>query len=444
MNTPICEFVEAYRKRNAVRMHMPGHKGSEVLGVESLDITEIDGADVLYDAKGIIRKSENNASRLFDSVRTVYSAEGSSLCIRAMVYLAVLYAREQGKRPLLFAARNVHKTFLTAAALLDADVEFFSAHGQSLLSCTLDIDRLEQQMLQKKPVALYVTSPDYLGSIAPIEELSALCHRHGVLLMVDNAHGAYLKFTTPSMHPLDRGADVCCDSAHKTLPVLTGGAYLHFSATAPRCFLEHAETAMSMFASTSPSYLILQSLDKANQILADGFDKRVGELSREVAGMKERLKQKGYVFFGDEPLKLCLLAKEYGYSGHQLARHLDGQNIVCEFCDRDHVVLMLSYNTTEQDLQLLEEALLLLPQKERIEEKPPVPKEGERVLSLRQAMLSSIERVKVTEAGGRVLATPTVQCPPAIPIALCGERIDEGALECFRYYEIEYCDVVKE
>ncbi len=104
MNTPICDFVEEYRKRGAVRLHMPGHKGSNVLGVESLDITEIDGADVLYDAKGIIRKSENNASRLFDSVRTVYSAEGSSLCIRAMVYLASLHAKEQGRRPLLFAA----------------------------------------------------------------------------------------------------------------------------------------------------------------------------------------------------------------------------------------------------------------------------------------------------------------------------------------------------
>lgn len=444
MDTPICEFAERYCKREAVRLHMPGHKGHGTLGVEAMDITEIDGADVLYDAKGIIRSSEDNAARLFGAARTVYSTEGSSLCIRAMTALAVLYAKERGARPLIFAARNAHKTFLTAAALLDAEVEFLGVRSENALSCTLPTEQLEEELRQKRPVALYVTSPDYLGNMAPLEELSALCHRYGVLLLVDNAHGAYLKWLSPSLHPLDRGADICCDSAHKTLPVLTGGAYLHFSATAPHSLVQQAETVLSWFASTSPSYLLLQSLDRANLVLAQDFGRRISALCRQTAALKARLEQRGYVFLGAEPLKLCLAAKEYGYTGAQMAAYLDEQNIVCEFADPDYVVLMLSCNVEEDALLQLERALERLPRRPRIAERPPVPEVGERVLSLRQAMFSPMERIRTQDALGRVLATPTVQCPPAVSVAMCGERLGARALECFRYYGTEYCDVVKE
>ena len=121
MDTPICEFVRKYAESDTIRLHMPGHKGKNLLGVEHLDITEIDGADSLYEASGIIQKSEENASRLF-GCPTFYSTEGSSQCIRAMLYLALVWAKERGKPPVIAAGRNAHKTFLTGAALLDFDV----------------------------------------------------------------------------------------------------------------------------------------------------------------------------------------------------------------------------------------------------------------------------------------------------------------------------------
>ena len=117
MNTPICDFARRYADSGALRLHMPGHKGAPLLGPEPYDLTEIDGADSLYEASGIIRESEENASSLFGCT-TLYSTEGSSLCIRAMLYLTVIYARQKGQRPLIAAGRNAHKAFVSAAALL--------------------------------------------------------------------------------------------------------------------------------------------------------------------------------------------------------------------------------------------------------------------------------------------------------------------------------------
>ena len=121
MQTPICDFVRRYAGSGALRLHMPGHKGCGPLGVEQYDITEIGGADSLYEASGIIRRSEQNAGALFGA-ETFYSTEGSSLCIRAMLYLTALFAGQAAKRVKVAAGRNAHRSFLTACALLDLDV----------------------------------------------------------------------------------------------------------------------------------------------------------------------------------------------------------------------------------------------------------------------------------------------------------------------------------
>ena len=229
MNTPIFDFVRANAIKNPVRFHMPGHKGNRFLGVESWDITEIAGADELYVAEGIIGESERNAASLFGSGKTLYSTEGSSQCIRAMLYLAAIAAKSEGRKTVL-AARNAHKTFLYALALCDLDVAWLTPEDSgSLCSCPLTARDVEAALesAEAAPIAVYITTPDYLGGLLPVREIAGVCRRYGVPLLVDNAHGAYLKFLPESLHPMDAGADLCCDSAHKTLPVLSGGAYLH-------------------------------------------------------------------------------------------------------------------------------------------------------------------------------------------------------------------------
>ena len=114
-------------------------------------------------------------------------------------------------------------------------------------------ETLEKALSGSRPAAVYVTSPDYLGGQCDIAALAETAHRHNVPLLVDNAHGAYLHFLTPPQHPLDLGADLCCDSAHKTLPVLTGGAYLQIGPQAPPDFTANGRQALALFGSTSPT-----------------------------------------------------------------------------------------------------------------------------------------------------------------------------------------------
>ncbi len=445
MDTPICDFVRQYAASGALRLHMPGHKGQPFLGAEALDVTEIDGADVLYQADGIIKRSEENAAALFGAARTLYSAEGSSLSIRAMLYLALLYGRARGKRPLIAAGRNAHKVFITAAALLDLDVAWiFPEHQESVLSCEITPDALDRYLsaMEESPVAVYLTSPDYLGHMADVGPLAEVCRRHGVLLLVDNAHGAYLNFLPESRHPIALGADACCDSAHKTLPVLTGGGYLHISKAAPALFREQAETAMSLFASTSPSYLILQSLDNANRYLSEGYGERLAAFCAEAGALKDRLTAAGYTLVGAEPLKVTIAAKPYGYTGTELARQLLARSIVCEFHDPDHVVLMLTPELGTDALARLEAALLSIRARPAITERTPLPGKPVRKLSPRAALFAVSRELDVRECRGKVLASAAVSCPPAVPIVACGEVIDEAAIRLFQYYGIRVCRVV--
>ena len=141
MNTPICDFVNDFIKAKPHRLHMPGHKGKSFLDFEKYDITEIDGADSLYEADGIIKESEKNASALFDAV-TFYSTEGSSQCIKAMLHLVCM---EKKTKPLIWAGRNVHKSFLSSAVLTDFEIKWlYPENDASYLSCRIDGERLRK------------------------------------------------------------------------------------------------------------------------------------------------------------------------------------------------------------------------------------------------------------------------------------------------------------
>ena len=443
METPISDFVQSYAAANMVRFHMPGHKGIPALGSEPLDITEIQGADALYEAGGIISQSESHAAELFGSRRTCYSTEGSSQCIKAMLYLA-LTCRSAGSLPVVVAARNVHKAFVYGAALLDLDIVWlWPEETSSLCSCTVSLKQLDKTLaeLPAPPAAVYLTSPDYLGGMADLRAMAEICHRHGTVLAVDNAHGAYLHFLPQPCHPLDLGADLCCDSAHKTLPVLTGGAYLHIGKQAPVTMAEQAKHALEFFGSTSPSYLTLASLDRCNSMLSEGGRERLKNTAAELEAVRERLRAAGWQLETSDPLRLTLRVPD-GLTGTALADRLRQEAIECEYADEEYLVLMATPENTSDDYARLSAALGINERPAALVHPLPLAK-SEQVCSIRKALMSPCERIPVEQALGRICGAPTVSCPPAIPIVISGERIGKAAMALFARYGVDTVAVLR-
>ncbi|MBR5269839.1 MAG: amino acid decarboxylase, partial [Anaerotignum sp.] len=334
-----------------------------------MDITEIRGADELYAAEGIIAESEANAGSLFGFGKTVYGTEGSSQCIRAMLFLALQGAERTGERPIVLTARNAHKAFLYSCALMDLDVEWLMpAEGVSLCTCPITAEQVEEKLMEmaQKPFAVYITAPDYLGYSPDIKAIAAVCKKAGIPLLVDHAHGAYLKFLNPSRHVIDLGAAMCCDSAHKTLPVLTGGAYLHLSEEWAEKAGGQVKKAMEIFGSTSPSYLILQSLDKCNEYLSDGYPEKLAAVVEKLDAVKTFLRKQGWEIMDGDPLKLTIITGSMGYTGMEAAEVLRKNGVECEFADLDAVVLMATPENTDRDFEKVISALSSLPRKDAI------------------------------------------------------------------------------
>lgn len=472
MTTPIVDFVRSYAQSGTARLHMPGHKGQSLLGFEPLDITEICGADELYAPEGIIAESEANATRLFGTAHSYYSTEGSSQCIRAMLFLALQGAPQSGKRPVLLAARNAHKALLYAAALLDFDIRWLWPSAQAegaLCSCPVTAEALTgalHAMAQQgnTPFGVYVTSPDYLGGVQELPALAAVCRAQGVPLLVDNAHGAYLRFLPQNCHPIAQGAAMCCDSAHKTLPVVTGGAYLHLGENAPVQEEAAVRGALALFGSTSPSYLILQSLDACNRQLTESYPAGLQRCCARLAALRGELNAAAQAAGcpvplaldgpGREPLKLTLDAAALGMTGTALADALRGGQLECEYADPRYVVLMFTPCNPPQDyarlrivlrqcLHGLPAAGRLLQPEELAGEFMALAQQARAHCTIRQAVFAPQERIPVQQALGRICAMPTVSCPPAIPIAVSGEEITPAALELMQRYGVTEVSVLR-
>lgn len=442
MKTPIVSFLKSYQEKSPVRMHMPGHKGAGILGFEGMDLTEIYGADELFAAEGIIKESEQNASSLF-GCPTYYSTQGSTLCIQTMCTILCQDAKSKGKKPKILAGRNAHRSFIHAAALLDFEIEWLYGNSD-YLSCKIHAEDLEKAIIESLPTAVYLTNPDYLGNLLDIQSLASVCKKHNVLLAIDNAHGAYLRFLEPSLHPIDLGADLCCGSAHKTLPVLTGGAYLHLSDSLNQVWKNDVKHFMEYFSSTSPSYLIMASLDATNEVLDTTFKKSLSECIQRVDGLKNTLTQHGYTILFGEPMKITISTKEFGYTGNEIANLLMECDIYPEFYDSDYIVLMPSPYNTKDDLKRLETCLCGIDRKPILINKPPKLEQSKKAMNVRQALFSSSITLDVSKSLGQVCSSVTVSCPPAIIPVIPGEVISESSIEVMKYYGIETVRVVKE
>ena len=441
MTTPIYDFVKKYAESTNVRLHMPGHKGRGAQGTfletaSPMDITEIAGADSLFEADGIIAESEANAAQLYGTEKTLFSAGGSTLCIQAMLALM----KQEGRRAV--AVRNAHRAFLAACVLLDIEIEWsYPYYTNSIISAGVSVAEIEKTLsAQNAPCFVYITSPDYFGRMSDIRAISELCGKYNAPLLVDNAHGAHLAFMPENLHPIALGADMCCDSAHKMLPALTGAAYLHIGNAA---YSERAKGAMSLFASTSPSYLIMESLDLCNVYLSDRIRDDLKRVTERICALKSKF-ESIFTFCDGEPLHLTIYTIYNGIYGNDFADILRSYGIECEYADREAVVLLFSPLSDDEDFERLENALKSIRQlKIRLESEPIVFPRLECCMNMREAALCAYEEIPVEAAEGRICAAVKVPCPPAVPIAVSGERITAECINIYKRYGILSVNVVK-
>lgn len=441
MNTPIYNFIKKYDKNNILRCHMPGHKGRyNVRETEMLcrfDITEISGADSLFEAEGIILESEKSMSRLYNTAATLYSAGGSTLCIQGMLGAM----RDDGRR--IIAVRNVHRAFLNSAALLGLEVEWVMPNYKNgILSGEIPLEAIENKLKSGGKACVYVTSPDYTGRMADIGAISEICRKYGALLIVDNAHGAHLHFLPKSLHPIALGADICCDSAHKMLPALTGAAMLHM---ADRRFEEPLRRNMGLFGSTSPSYLIMMSLDLCLDYLDNGIRRDITENLMYADKFRQRFENR-LDFVDGDPFHITINAAESGFNGNELAELLRENGVECEYSDDAVIILLMSPMNRAGDYSRLETALesaLSKASRKRREPQAALKSIPEKAMNIREAVFSPCEEIPVERAEGRICAAVKVPCPPAVPIAVSGEIIDGNCIEIFRSYGIKTVLVCK-
>lgn len=422
ISAPIHEFLCGYAEENPVRCHMPGGKSNP------FDITEIEGADSLFESCGIIKESEDIAAGLFGAEKTLFSCGGSTLSIQTMLGIAKSCNLAKNR---VAASRYCHKSLISAAVLLGLEIDWIMP--DSFLSCKVTAAAVREK-ITSDTLCVFVQSIDYYGGECDIAGISEVCKKRGVPLLVDNAHGAYLVFT--SRHPLALGADMTADSAHKTLPCLTGGAYLHIGEKAPKEYLSAAKDTMSLFGSSSPSYLILDSLDLCNLHIY-GERERAERVFEGVRALKSGLKALGYSVRQSDQLRVTIDACAYGYSGGELSGLFRERGIVCEYSDEKYLVMLFSTGQNLKDFdRILEAAKSIPPKKEKTIaafsgvlppcEMPP-----------RDALFSPSEEIETVKAEGRICGGIHCPCPPCVPVVMPGERYTKEGIEMLLAYGVK-------
>lgn len=258
--SPLLDSVNNYALEDKARFHTPSHKGrADCLPFNSdflkYDVTELPQTGSLFDGVGPTSEAERLATDFFGTRATLFSAGGCSLCIQTMFGLV------SGRGKKVICARQVHRSAVNAMALLGPEPVWVWNRPEmnSTLPGRVSAEDVETLLKTERDIAaIYLTSPDYYGVMSDIEAIARVAKKYGVPLLVDNAHGAHLRYVGEKLHPLLLGATMTADSAHKTLPVLTGGAWLHINAAE---YVPYARQTAALFASTSPSYPVMMSLD---------------------------------------------------------------------------------------------------------------------------------------------------------------------------------------
>ncbi len=430
-------MVSAYTNDSYVRFHMPGHGGKSGLydlsDLFGCDITENSETDNLYDPSsgGPVEKTLKKISDIYGSNTCVVSAHGATAAIRTAVYACTIL---KGRKFLL--DRCVHTSVINSLALCGCDFYYFSSFGE-----------LKTLIENHSGATVIITSPDYYGKMKDVSSYVELCNKNNSFLIVDNSHGSHLRWCNGVVHPISAGAHFCIDSVHKTLPVLTGGAILHSNVCDRGLLL----CGMRLFNSTSPSYLIAASVDRAMDYMKKNGKQAVNALINRIGIFEKSISSCGIKrerFELCDPCRITLVSDDINgkfYDMESLSRYLQDNKIIVEFATVDRCVMIPSFFNTDKDFEKLAKAVLdftkefeptavLSPIREY-----PICKRAVRLFDAFFAKKISLE-VKI--AKGAVAAETKYIYPPGIPIVTPGDVIDEEVVGILLENNIIEIDVI--
>lgn len=434
---PLVEALEKFHKNSPISFHVPGHKNGLLSNLPELirdamqyDLTELNGLDDYHHPEEAIKEAEQLLTKLYNTDESFFLVNGTTIGNLAMIYATCQYGEQ------IIVQRNAHKSIFHAIELVGAEPIFVSPKWdeQSKTASYVSLEVIEEAIQQFPFVkAVVLTYPNYYGVSSPdLENIIRLCHKLQMPVLVDEAHGAH--FQSHKGFPksaLLYGADIVVQSAHKTLPALTMGSFLHIRSQ----FVDSKKVNkyLRMLQSSSPSYLILASLDDARSYVERYSPMDFKQLMdrREVFIQALETIPLIKVVQVDDHLKLLIRVGKY--SGFQVQQAFEKQNIYVELADPHQVLLILPLLKVEHEYAFAEIRKRIKHAVDKLKKESPDLKNNifhmeQRSISTLQMSMEQLsdkqgEWIPYVRTIGRIAKGMIIPYPPGIPLILPGEKI---------------------
>ena len=440
MNTPLFNALLEHNKKNPISFHVPGHKNGQNIQSEAshffeqilkMDVTELSGLDDLHSPEGVILEAEQLLAELFQTRKSFFLVNGSTVGNLAMIMATC------SENDTVLVQRNCHKSVLNALRLAKVRPVFLEPeydHDWKVATC-VNVDTVKEAIgLYPNVKAIILTYPNYYGIVSDLEGIIKEAHLHHIPVLVDEAHGAHFNIGQPfPASAVQLGADIVVQSAHKTLPAMTMGSYLHVNGHLVD--VNKVKDYLQIFQSSSPSYPIMASLDLARKYLATYTQQDLDALQKSIKQFKAELedipgiKVLAYPNHQGDLLKVTIQTRS-NFSGFELQKRLEEEAVYTELADPYNVLLVLPllkegqrypFEVTARKIKKVCKDLPFQEQKSKL----TMSKRKVSELAISYKEMDNFESmdVPIAEAVGFVCAETIIPYPPGIPLLLKGEEI---------------------
>ncbi|WP_210471759.1 aminotransferase class I/II-fold pyridoxal phosphate-dependent enzyme [Sporosarcina sp. 6E9] len=442
-NRPLVHRLMKFKEADPISFHVPGHKNGALTGLPmelrtalTFDFTELEGLDDLHQPEGVIREAEQKLTNFYRSNKSFFLINGSTVGNLAMIYATCA----EGET--VIVQRNAHKSIFNAIELTGARPVFISPEWDSASKTagTVTPEQVKNALTRfPEAKAVILTYPTYYGTTGDkLEETIRLCHEREIPVLVDEAHGAHFAIGEPfPTSALDLGADIVVHSAHKTLPALTMASFLHVRSNL--ITPEKVARYLQMLQSSSPSYLLMASLDDAREYVESYAVEDGRDFMKRRAVFLKRLTETGHLEIIETDDSLKLMLRVNGYSGYDLQKALDQVGVYAELADFYQVLLVLPLLKKGQEypfekaVKRIEKAIEDMINSKVKRQLPGLPV-FDQLISKPCYIMKEVEKlhaewIPYEEAVGKIAAASLIPYPPGIPLLLAGERITEYHLQ---------------